>query len=102
MSGVALDVGSVQLPAVDLRGIRLANSKSDARIQVADLVAGIGREIARLANHGIFDDPLQIEATDLLDFDVMCAMGSALDVLHSRRPIRYFEEWMASNFPSKR
>jgi hypothetical protein len=96
-----LDVGRVQLPAVDLRGIRLANSKSDVRIQVADLVAGIGREIARLANQGIFDNPLQIEATDLLDFDVMCAMGSPLDILHSRRPIRYFEEWMANSSPSE-
>lgn len=80
---------------VDLRGLRFVDSKSDARVQVADIVGGVGREMARLAMSGVFDDELQIRAHELLDFNVMSSTGSPLDVLVERRPVRYMAEWTA-------
>ncbi|WP_284528042.1 hypothetical protein [Microbacterium sp. T2.11-28] len=81
---------------VDLRDLRFVDSKLDARVQVADILAGVAREMASLAMSGIFDNELQVRAHQMLDFNVMCSTGSPLDVLVERRPVRYMTEWMAS------
>lgn len=92
-SRTPLEVGPVPLPRADLRGIRLVDSRLDARVQVADLLAGVGREAARLAGAGIFDDDLQNAAHQMLDFNVMSSGGSPVDKLIEREPLRYLDEW---------
>lgn len=94
-SRVPLSVGAVELPRADLRAIRMTDSRLDARVQIADVVAGVGREVARLAMNGIFDDELQEVTHEMLDFNVMCSSGSPLDTLTDRKPLLYFESWMA-------
>lgn len=83
--------GMPPMPA-DLRGIRLTDSKLDARVQVADIVAGVGREVARLAVEGVLDDDLQNAAHQMLDYNVMSSGGSPLDRLVEREPIAYVHE----------
>jgi len=84
-----LMVGGRLLPAADLRAIRQADSRSDARIQVADIIAGIGQHNASLALAGTFDDDLQVVTAEMLDFQGMWSAGSPLDVLYERRPPAY-------------
>lgn len=98
-SRVPLSVGPVELPRADLRGIEMIDSRLDARVQIADIVAGVGREVARLAMNGVFDDPLQEATHEMLDFNVMCSTGSPLNTLTERTPLRYFESWMADYRP---
>jgi hypothetical protein len=74
------------LPRADLRGIRFVDSRLDARVQVADILAGVGQELARLAESGVFDDDLQLAAGEMLDFNGMWSSSSPLDVLWERRP----------------
>ena len=88
-----LSVGSVELPRADLRGIRLIDSKLDARVQVADILAGVGREVAQLAMGGTFDNELQDVVHRMLDYNVMASSGSPLDRLIDRKPLRYLQEW---------
>jgi hypothetical protein len=94
-SRMQLTVGDVELPRADLRGIRVIDSKFDARVQVADILAGTGREIARMAADGVYDDPLQEVVRDMLDYNVMSSGGSPIDELVGRRPPRYYVEWLA-------
>ena len=89
-------IGHVELPPADLRSIRLIDSKLDARVQVADILGGVGREIARLAAAGTFDDDLQVLVHDMLDFNGMWSNDSPLDVLYERRPLLYLERFINS------
>lgn len=97
-SRMPLFVAGRPQPVPDLRGISMADSRSDARIQLADILAGVGREVARMAMAGTFDDDLQIAVHEMLDINVMASSGSPLDVLVERRPLRYHEEWVASHW----
>ncbi|MCY1715853.1 DUF3800 domain-containing protein [Microbacterium sp. SL62] len=81
-------------PGAELRGIRFVDSRSDSRVQVADILAGVGGEISRLAFAGVFDDPLQIHAHPLLDANLMCATGSPIDALSERRDFPYLEQYL--------
>jgi len=87
-----LFVGDRPLPVPDLRGVTVADSRSDARIQIADVLAGVGREIGRLAFAGCFDDELQVAVHEMLDINIMASTGSPLDVLVERRPLPYCEK----------
>lgn len=87
-------------PVANLLGITTADSRSDARIQLADLLAGVGREVARLAMDGTLDDELQVAAHEMLDINVMAPGGSALDELVDRRPLPYRDRWVAENCDS--
>jgi len=90
-----LSVGGVELPRADLRAVRLVDSKFDVRVQVADILAGVGREVALLAANGVIDDQLQTVVHEMLDFNVLASSGSAIDRLVESRPLRYVEEWSA-------
>lgn len=90
---IPMHVGDTALPIGDLRAMRVADSRDDPRIQVADILAGVGRENARLARLGVFDDPLQVAAHEALDFNGMWALGSPLDILSEQAPLRYFHAW---------
>lgn len=94
-SRAPLALGEISLPRGDLRGIRLIDSKSDARVQVADILAGVGREVARMAAAGTFDDDLQTTVHQMLDFNVMSSGGSPLDRLVEQAPLDYFTAWKA-------
>lgn len=94
-SRTPLSVREVDLPQADLRGIRLIDSTLDARVQVADILAGTGREIARMAAEGKFDDPLQKTVHQMLDYNVMSSGGSPVDRLVEQAPLRYISEWRA-------
>lgn len=98
-SRVPLSVGSIELPRADLRRISMIDSRLDARVQIADVVAGVGREVARMAMNGTFDDELQEVTHEMLDFNVMCSSASPLNELTERRPLKYFESWMADHLP---
>jgi hypothetical protein len=93
-----LAIQGVALPLADLRAIRLTDSRDDARIQVADIAGGIGREISRLAHAGYFDDELQVAAREMLDFNGMWSDGSPLDVLYERRRPKYADDYYAELF----
>lgn len=56
-------------------GLRFVDSTDEARVQVADILGGVGREAARLATTGVFDDELQVLASEMLDYNVMCSTG---------------------------
>lgn len=85
-------------PIANLRRITTADSRSDARIQLADLLAGVGREVARLAMTGVLDDDLQIAVHEMLDINVMASSGSPLDILVDRRELRYRDVWVAKHW----
>lgn len=87
-----LALGGMPPMAADLRRISLVDSKLDARVQVADIVAGVGREVARLALEGVLDDDLQNAVHQMLDYNVMTSGGSQLDKLIERKPISYIHE----------
>lgn len=87
--------GSTSLPQADLRAIHVVDSRDDARVQVADILAGTGREVARLAAEGTFDDPLQKVVHPMLDRSVMSSGGSPVDRLVERAPLRYWDQWEA-------
>lgn len=87
-------------PGVDLRGLRFVDSKTDPRVQVADILGGVGQEVTRLAMNGVFDDDLQLAAHEMLDCNVMCASDSAIDTLVERRQFRYLLDWSSSMHPS--
>lgn len=89
-----LSVGGIRFPRADLRAIRIADSKSDPRIQVADLLAGAGQVLAKLAFAGVFDDPLQLALHESLDFNGMWALNSPLDEMSERPPLVYLRTWM--------
>lgn len=92
-----LSVAGIELPSADLRAIRLADSKLDARIQIADIFAGIGQEIGRQTFNGEFDDVLQVASREAVDADGMWAIGSPLDVLSERRIPEYFDRWLSGH-----
>ncbi|MFD4957863.1 hypothetical protein [Microbacterium sp. NPDC058389] len=95
-----LSLGEHALPRADLRGIRVIDSRLDARVQVADILAGTGREVAQMAAGGTLDDPLQTVVHEMLDFNVMSSGGSPVDLLVERAPLRYWEDWWARQAPS--
>ncbi|WP_133059943.1 hypothetical protein [Plantibacter elymi (nom. nud.)] len=97
-SRTPLAVAGNVLPTPDLRAISLKDSRADARIQLADILAGVGREVARLAMAGTFDDELQVTIHEMLDNTVMASDGSPLDVLTGRRPLRYRDDWIDANW----
>ncbi|MCS5521202.1 hypothetical protein NY551_00455 [Curtobacterium flaccumfaciens pv. oortii] len=84
-----LHIGNRVLPAADLRAIRQTPSHLDARVQVADILAAVGREASRLAFEGIYDDDLQRMISEMLDLQGMWSDGSPLDVLFERRRPQY-------------
>lgn len=92
-SNTPLSIAGDEIPLSEVRGVRMVDSKSDARVQVADILAGVGREVGRLALAGEFDDDLQIVVHEMLDRNVMAATDSPLDVLIDRRPQRYMQRW---------
>lgn len=94
-SRMQLAVGDAEMPRADLRDIRVIDSKFDARVQVADILAGTGREIARMAADGEYNDPLQRIVGDMLDNNVMSSGGSPIDQLIERRRPGYYAERMA-------
>lgn len=94
-SRAPLALGELSLPRADLRGIRLIDSKSDARVQVADILAGVGREVAQMAAAETFDDDLQTAVHQMLDFNVMSSGGSPLDRLVEQAPLDYLDAWKA-------
>lgn len=81
-------VGRV-LPAADLRAIRQVDSRTDSRVQVADILAGVGQHNAALALDGTFDDVLQTVTSEMLDFQGMWSDGSPLDRLYEAQPPQY-------------
>ncbi|MEA5053792.1 MAG: hypothetical protein VB093_10170 [Propionicimonas sp.] len=85
-------------PVPDLRRVSVSDSRSDARIQIADVLAGVGREVARLAMDGTFDDDLQVAVHEMLDINIMASTGSPLDVLVDRRPLPYCQDWTAEHW----
>lgn len=91
---VPLVVSGVPLPRGDLRDIRLIDSKLDERVQTADILAGAGREVARLAIAGTLDDDLQNAVHQMLDFNIMSSGGSPLDRLIERKPLTYVVDWV--------
>lgn len=91
-SRMQLTVDEMDLPRADLRAIRLTDSTNDARIQVADILAGTGREIAKMAAGGILDDPLQRAVYRMLDHSVMSSGGSPVDRLLQRARLGYGDE----------
>ncbi len=90
----SLSLGDFPLPRGDLRAIHMTDSHLDARVQVADIVAGVGREVARLAMDGTFDDELVDATFQMLDFNPMCSAGSALDRLTELRCFDYLPDEM--------
>ncbi|WP_150954651.1 hypothetical protein [Microbacterium testaceum] len=74
----------VPLPSAALKAIRLTDSKGDPRVQVADIVAGVGREVAGMALNRVFDDPLQQVAYPMLDRSIMTSDASPLAKLVQR------------------
>lgn len=84
------------VPPGDLRGIRTVNSASDSRIQVADIVAGIGRYAAEMALRGTYDDPLQQAIQPLLDFNSMHSSSSGLNELIDATKLGYLERYVAA------
>lgn len=88
-----LSIGDNVLPVPDLRRVRVADSRADARIQIADILAGVGREVARLAMTDTFDDELQVAAHEMLDINIMASTDSPLDLLVERRPLPYAQNW---------
>jgi hypothetical protein len=92
-----LSVNGRSLPRGDLRAIRFVDSRDDPRVQVADVLAGIGREVARMARTGIYDDELQIAVSELIDANGMWALGSPLDILADARPPRYAQAWLGGH-----
>lgn len=88
-----LTIADVALPRANLQAIRLVDSRVDPRVQVADILGGVGREIARLAEAGTFDDDLQKVTSEMLDLNGMWSAGSPLDVLYERRPPRYIQAY---------
>jgi len=97
-SRTPLTVGDNPHPVPDLRRVSVADSRSDARIQIADLLAGVGREVARLAMEGTFDEDLQVAVHEMLDINIMASSGSPLDVLVERRPLPYYQDWTAEHW----
>lgn len=93
-SRIPISVGGYVLPRPNLCGISLVDSRSDARVQLADILAGVGREVARMAMASEFDDELQVAIHEMLDNTVMASDGSPLDILVHRRPLRYRDEWV--------
>lgn len=93
-SGDDLAVANMAMPTALLQSIDLVDSRDDARVRAADIVGGIGREIARLAQHGTFDDELQVLASEMLDFSGMWSDTSYLDALYERRPPRYLRAFI--------
>jgi hypothetical protein len=81
------------LPPGQLESIRLVDSKSDARVQLADILAGCGQAIAKLASKGTLDDPLQDLTREMLDCNGMWADSSGLDKLWERDVPQYFRRW---------
>jgi len=84
-----IPVAGRTLPAADLRSIRQVESHNDARVQVADILAGVGRTTASLAFEGTFDDDLQRVTSEMLDLQGMWSDQSALDQLYECRPPQY-------------
>jgi hypothetical protein len=84
-----LQIAGRTLPGADLRSITQMPSHLDARIQVADILAGSGREAARLAFEGLYDDPLQVAVSPMLDLQGMWSVQSPLNTLYERRPPSY-------------
>lgn len=81
-------------PGADLRAIHVVNSKSDARVQVADILAGVGRVNALLALDGTFDDPLQEAAKGMYDWFGTWPDGSPLGILAHAEPAGYVQEYL--------
>jgi hypothetical protein len=93
-----LVVAGNKLPTADLRGITVADSRTDARIQLADILAGVGREVARMAMDREFEDELQVAVHEMLDNTVMASDGSPLDILLMCRPLQYRDDWVDANW----
>jgi hypothetical protein len=93
---ISVSVAGQRRPQADLRAIRSVDSKHDPRIQLADIMAGVGREVANLAQHGTFDDALQIATSEMLDANRMWSDGSYLEELSERRPLRYVAAYLRS------
>lgn len=93
-ASVPLSVNGRSLPRGDLRGIRFVDSRDDPRVQVADILAGVGREVARMAFTGINDDDLQVAVSELMDANGMWALGSPLDLFVDARPPSYAQAWV--------
>ncbi|PYD00816.1 hypothetical protein B4U78_008815 [Microbacterium esteraromaticum] len=89
-----LSLGGFDFPRADLRALRMTDSRLDARVQIADIIAGVGREVARLAMTGDFDNQLIGATFQMLDFNPMCSTGSALDRLTELRPLQYLPDHM--------
>jgi Protein of unknown function (DUF3800) len=89
VAGQRLSVANFESSRANLRAIRLVDPTIDARIQLADILAGVGQEISSLAFEGVFDCDLQISVSDALGFNDMWVIGSPLDILSERRPPRY-------------
>jgi hypothetical protein len=88
-------IGNVELPGADLRAIRVVDSKTDARVQVADILAGAGRECAMLAVSGTLNDPLQSLIHPMLDFNGLWSPGSPLETLVNSAPLNYVDRFVA-------
>lgn len=86
-------------PRGNLEGIRLVDSKSDFRVQIADILAGCGQAIAKLASIGILDDALQESTREMLDCNGMWADTSGLDKLWELETPRYVQRWLTDHSP---
>jgi len=84
----------VELPGADLRAIHTVDSKKDPRVQVADILAGVGREAALLAVSGTLDDPLQTAIHEMYDFQGMWSPGSPLESLTAIKPLQYVNRFV--------
>lgn len=74
-------IGGVVMPAVDLRSITLVDSKSDPRVQVADILAATGRIVGENALQGDTSGPLVDSVKPFLDFHGLWSEKSPLGSL---------------------
>ncbi len=91
-----LELNPEQLPRGRLQSIRLVDSKTDARVQIADILAGCGQVISQMAADHVFDDDLQNSTREMLDCNGMWADSSPLDALWERDVPKYYQSWVTS------
>lgn len=76
-----VSIGGLLMPSVDLRSITLVDSKSDPRVQVADILAAAGRVVGEDALKGNTSGTLADSIKPMLDFNGLWSENSPLGTL---------------------
>lgn len=84
------------LPGGDVRAITLGDSKHDPRIQVADIVAGMGRLAGELTLSGVSESPIHEVVLPLIDYNMMHAPSSPLKQLFDPQQAGYLQRYVAA------